>query len=57
MFATGVEEMSWDDLDESHYDWPTVSEVQSYRQDFREFVDQVIKSLPLQIPITWNSRL
>ena len=21
MFAVGVDEMSWDDLDESHYDW------------------------------------
>jgi len=55
MFAIGVDEMSWDDLDESHYDWPTVSEVKSYRREVREFVDQVIKSLPLQIPITWNS--
>ncbi len=23
MFAVGVDEMSWDDLDERHYDWPT----------------------------------
>ncbi len=22
MFAIGVDEMSWDDLDERHYDWP-----------------------------------
>jgi 5-histidylcysteine sulfoxide synthase/putative 4-mercaptohistidine N1-methyltranferase len=55
MFAIGVDEMSWDDLDASHYDWPTVPEVKSYRRQVREFVDQVIKSLPLQIPITWNS--
>jgi hypothetical protein len=24
MFAVGVDEMDWDDLNESHYDWPTV---------------------------------
>ena len=27
MFAIGVDEMSWDDLGEAHYDWPTVAEV------------------------------
>jgi hypothetical protein len=26
MFAVGVDEMDWDDLNESHYDWPTVSQ-------------------------------
>ena len=25
LVAIGVDEMSWDDLDETHYDWPTVS--------------------------------
>jgi len=25
MFAVGVDEMSWDDLNEAHYDWPTRS--------------------------------
>ncbi len=24
LFAVGVDEMSWDDLNEAHYDWPTV---------------------------------
>ena len=36
MFAVGVDEMSWDDLDDAHYDWPTVSEVRAYRQQVRE---------------------
>ncbi len=31
MFAVGVDEMSWDDLNEAHYDWPALSEVQAYR--------------------------
>jgi len=26
MFAIGVDEMSWDDLSEARYDWPTVAE-------------------------------
>jgi len=24
MFAVGVDEMDWDDLNESHYDWPSL---------------------------------
>jgi len=24
MFAVGVDEMDWDDLNESHYSWPSV---------------------------------
>jgi len=31
IFAIGVDEMSWDDLDEAHYDWPSVEEVRAYR--------------------------
>jgi hypothetical protein len=26
VFAVGVDEMDWDDLDETHYDWPSVKE-------------------------------
>ena len=55
MFAVGVDEMSWDDLDEANYDWPTVTEVKAYREQVRELVDGVISTLPLQLPITWDS--
>ncbi|MFZ0449263.1 MAG: 5-histidylcysteine sulfoxide synthase [Desulfatiglandaceae bacterium] len=55
MFAIGVDEMSWDDLDESHYDWPTVAEVKAYRDKVRETVDRVIGTLPLTLPINWNN--
>ncbi|SHO46580.1 5-histidylcysteine sulfoxide synthase [Desulfopila aestuarii] len=55
MFAIGVDEMSWDDLNDAHYDWPTVSEVRAYRQQVREEVDSLIRSLPLTLPITWDS--
>ena len=55
MFAIGVDEMSWDDLDESHYDWPSVDEVKAYRDQVRERVDELIGSLPLSLPIGWDS--
>ena len=35
MFAVGVDEMSWDDLNEAHYDWPTLAEVKAYRDTVR----------------------
>ena len=31
MFSVGVDEMSWDDLNEANYDWPTVSALADYR--------------------------
>ncbi|WP_291511321.1 5-histidylcysteine sulfoxide synthase [Acidithiobacillus sp.] len=55
IFAVGVDEMSWDDLDESHYDWPSVEAVRAYRARVREMVDAVIRRLPLSLPITWES--
>ncbi|MGC8467702.1 MAG: 5-histidylcysteine sulfoxide synthase [Acidithiobacillus sp.] len=55
IFAVGVDEMSWDDLDESHYDWPSVEAVRAYRAQVREMVDAVIRRLPLSLPITWDS--
>ncbi|PKY11950.1 SAM-dependent methyltransferase [Acidithiobacillus marinus] len=55
VFAVGVDEMSWDDLDETHYDWPTVESVRQYRHRVRQMVDQLITELPLTLPITWDS--
>jgi len=55
MFAVGVDEMSWDDLDERHYDWPTRQEVKAYRDRVRELVDGLIRAMPLTLPITWES--
>ena len=55
MFAVGVDEMSWDDLNEAHYDWPAVEEVQAYRDRVRAVVDQVIQTLPISLPIRWDS--
>lgn len=55
IFAVGVDEMSWDDLDSTHYDWPTVDEVRAYRKTMRAVVDKLIATMPLALPITWES--
>ncbi len=55
IFAVGVDEMSWDDLNEAHYDWPTVAATRTYREKVRELVDGLITSLPLELPIGWES--
>ena len=55
MFAVGVDEMSWDDLNDAHYDWPSVSEVKAYRQQVRNLVSQLILESPLTLPINWQN--
>lgn len=55
IFAVGVDEMSWDDLNEENYNWPTVQEVKAYRDAVRNVVDNLIKTLPLDMPIDWKS--
>lgn len=55
MCAVGVDEMSWDDLNEAHYEWPSVERVTEYRNKVREAVDQLITDQPLTLPVDWNS--
>ena len=55
MFAVGVDEMSWDDLNAAHYDWPTVAEVRAYRDTVRGIVDEAIRTMPLTMPINWDN--
>lgn len=56
MFAVGVDEMSWDDLNMAHYDWPSIPEVKAYRTEVRAFVDSLISELPLdEKGIHWDS--
>lgn len=54
MFAIGVDEMSWDDLDESNYDWPKVADVKLYRDKVKARITAFIKSMPISLPITAN---
>ncbi|WP_245662882.1 5-histidylcysteine sulfoxide synthase [Endozoicomonas arenosclerae] len=55
MVAIGVDEMSWDDLDEKNYDWPTVEAMKGYRQKVRKRILSFIDTMPLEVPITWDS--
>lgn len=55
MFAVGVDEMSWDDLNAAHYDWPTLAEVKAYRDAVRSVVDETIRTMSLQMPINWDN--
>ena len=53
--AIGVDEMSWDDLNDQHYDWPTPDEVKVYRDQTREIVDRFIRECDFSLPIDWKS--
>jgi 5-histidylcysteine sulfoxide synthase/putative 4-mercaptohistidine N1-methyltranferase len=54
MFAVGVDEMSWDDLNDANYDWPSSTEVKQYRHQVRDAVEKFIQTAPLTLPIDWN---
>lgn len=55
IFAVGVDEMSWDDVNSSNYKWPRVDEVREYRAKVRERVDEVIGKMEFKLPITQES--
>ncbi|QEA14125.1 5-histidylcysteine sulfoxide synthase [Comamonas flocculans] len=55
IFAVGVDEMSWDDLDDAHYDWPAVERVQHYRDRVRSLVLELIDHAPLALPMDWEN--
>jgi 5-histidylcysteine sulfoxide synthase len=55
LFAIGVDEMSWDDLDNNNYDWPPVHEVRAYRDEVKKVILEVIDTAPLELPINWDS--
>jgi len=52
IFAVGVDEMSWDDLNEKHYEWPSLKKTQAYRDKVYKVVNHLIDTLPLELPIT-----
>jgi len=53
--AVGVDEMSWDDLNSEHYDWPSVDEVRSYRLQVFNIVEELIDTMALSLPIQQDS--
>jgi len=46
LFETGVDEMSWDDLSQSHVAWPTIREVHAYRAEVYGIVRRLIETHP-----------
>lgn len=55
IFAIGVDEMSWDDLDERHYSWPSVTAVREYREQVKQVILDIIDHSPMTLPIDWES--
>ena len=55
LFAIGVDEMSWDDLNDENYDWPQVGEVRQYRNQVRTLVCDLIDTMSFSMPIDWES--
>ena len=53
--AVGVDEMSWDDLNSEHYDWPKVTEIKGYRQQVYQLINSLIDDMQLQLPIKQDS--
>lgn len=53
--AIGVDEMSWDDLNENNYNWPTPAEVKAHRDKTREIVDRFIRETDFTLPIGWDN--
>lgn len=55
--AIGVDEMSWDDLNDRSYAWPSSATVKAYRDKTRELVDNFIRTCEVKLPITWEDPL
>lgn len=57
ILAVGVDEMSWDDLNEQQYDWPTPQKVKAHRDATRQIIDNFIQDAPCTIPLKWQDPL
>lgn len=55
LFAVGVDEMHWDDMDGANYQWPKVDEVREYRDKVRSLVNSLIDTLEFALPIRDDS--
>jgi 5-histidylcysteine sulfoxide synthase len=55
IFAIGVDEMAWDDLQTKNFQWPSVNEVRSYRNKIKHLISDFIQNVTFELPITWNS--
>ncbi len=44
MFAVGVDEMDWDDLNDKHYDWPSLKDAYAYRLQVKNLIIDLIQN-------------
>ena len=57
IFAIGVDEMSWDDLNSGNYKWPKFEEIKDYRQKVKNIILELIDNIEFTIPINWDSSM
>ena len=55
IFAIGVDEMSWDDLNSKHYSWPSYEQTKAYRDEVKQIILDLIDNLEFTLPINWDS--
>lgn len=55
IFAIGVDEMSWDDLNDSSFSWPSFSETKEYRNKVKDIVLNLIDNIEFTFPINFSS--
>lgn len=55
IFAIGVDEMSWDDLNDENYVWPTYEQSKDYRAEVKSIVLDLIDNIEFTLPINWDS--
>lgn len=55
IFAIGVDEMAWDDMEDQRKAWPDVDAVRDYRMQVKQMVLALIDTVPLSLPITQSS--
>ncbi|RXJ70359.1 methyltransferase [Halarcobacter ebronensis] len=55
IFAIGVDEMSWDDLNSENYSWPTYEQTKAYRDEVKEIILDLIDNMQFSMPINWES--
>jgi len=55
IFSIGVDEMKWDSINNSSYEWPNIDDVIKYRNDVKNVVIEIIDNIDIVFPINWNS--
>lgn len=57
IFAVGVDEMEWDDVNSKNYAWPRVEDVRKYRNVVKKIVQDLINNLEFELPIKQDSAM